>query len=80
MVESDVKIRMENVAPRYVLDSTDSEHERLIRQTVHLASCTERFLSEAGISTGQRILDPGSGVGGWAQKPTAPIARCRASD
>jgi ubiquinone/menaquinone biosynthesis C-methylase UbiE len=47
----------------YALGSTDAEHERLIRQAALLASCTERFFREAGIASGQRVLDIGSGVG-----------------
>src|SRR5262245_37739294 len=47
----------------YALGSTDSEHERLIRQAVRLAPYTERFFREAGIGAGQRVLDLGSGVG-----------------
>jgi ubiquinone/menaquinone biosynthesis C-methylase UbiE len=47
----------------YALGSTDSEHERLIRQATRLAHYTERFFSEAGIGPGQRVLDLGSGVG-----------------
>src|SRR6266436_1498130 len=47
----------------YALGSTDWEHERLIRQGALLSPCTERFFREAGIGTGQRILDLGSGVG-----------------
>src|SRR5713226_2406981 len=47
----------------YALGSTDWEHERLIRQAACLAPCTERFFREAGIGTGQRVLDLGSGVG-----------------
>ena len=43
--------------------STDSEHERLIRQAARLAPVTERLFREAGISSGQRVLDLGSGVG-----------------
>ena len=45
------------------LGSTDSEHERLIRQAARLAPYTERFFREAGIGPGQRVLDLGSGVG-----------------
>ena len=53
-----------NTSPSlYALGSTDSEHERLIRQAARLAPYTERFFREAGISTGQRVLDLGSGVG-----------------
>ena len=47
----------------YALGSTDSEHERLIRQATRLAPYTERFFCEAGIGPGQRVLDLGSGVG-----------------
>ena len=47
----------------YALGSTDAEHERLIRQASRLAPCTERFLCQAGIGPGQRVLDLGSGVG-----------------
>ena len=47
----------------YALGSTDSEHERLIRQGARLAPFTERFFREAGIGPGQRVLDLGSGVG-----------------
>jgi ubiquinone/menaquinone biosynthesis C-methylase UbiE len=47
----------------YALGSTDSEHERLIRQGARLAPYTERFFREAGIGPGQRVLDLGSGVG-----------------
>jgi SAM-dependent methyltransferase len=47
----------------YALGNTDAEHERLIRQAVRLAPLTERLFREAGIGTGQRILDLGSGVG-----------------
>ena len=47
----------------YLLGNTDREHERLIRQATCLAPHTERFLREAGIGQGQRVLDVGSGVG-----------------
>jgi len=47
----------------YPLASTDTEHERLIRQAARLAPYTERFFQEAGIGPGQRVLDVGSGVG-----------------
>src|SRR5213594_4212943 len=50
-------------ASTYALGSTDAEHERLIRQAARLAPYSERFFREAGISTGQRVLDLGSGVG-----------------
>ncbi|HZD08457.1 MAG TPA: hypothetical protein VE176_09415, partial [Candidatus Limnocylindrales bacterium] len=47
----------------YALGYTNAEHERLIRQAARLAPFTERFLREAGIGLGQRVLDLGSGVG-----------------
>jgi ubiquinone/menaquinone biosynthesis C-methylase UbiE len=47
----------------YALGSTDAEHERLIRQAKWLAPYTERFFHDAGIGSGQRVLDLGSGVG-----------------
>jgi len=48
---------------QYALGSTDAEHERLMRQAVCLAPFTERLFREAGIGSGQRVLDVGSGVG-----------------
>src|ERR1700756_1690116 len=47
----------------YPLGNTDAEHERLIRQAACVAPITERFFREAGIASGQRVLDLGSGVG-----------------
>jgi SAM-dependent methyltransferase len=47
----------------YVLGYGDTEHDRLIRQATLLAPITERFFREVGITTGQRVLDLGSGLG-----------------
>jgi len=47
----------------YVLGATGREHERLIRQSRIFNPFTERLLRNAGISSGQRVLDIGSGVG-----------------
>jgi ubiquinone/menaquinone biosynthesis C-methylase UbiE len=47
----------------YHLGNTDAEHERLIRQAIRLAPVTERFFREAGIGSGQHVLDLGAGVG-----------------
>jgi ubiquinone/menaquinone biosynthesis C-methylase UbiE len=47
----------------YPLGNTDAEHERLIRQAARVAPITERFFREAGIASGQRVLDLGSGLG-----------------
>src|SRR6516164_956616 len=52
-----------NPQPDYILGSSDTEHERLIRQARRLAPVTESFFREAGIGPGQRVLDLGSGVG-----------------
>jgi ubiquinone/menaquinone biosynthesis C-methylase UbiE len=63
VVESGVNMRVNNPPSSYALGSTDSEHERLIRQAARLAACTQRFFREAGIGKDQRVLDLGSGVG-----------------
>jgi len=63
MVESETNITVNNPASPYALGSTDAEHERLIRQAARLAPITERLFREAGIGSGQRVLDLGSGVG-----------------
>lgn len=50
-------------AAYYALGSTDAEHARLMRQAACLAPVTERLFREAGIGSGQRVLDIGSGAG-----------------
>jgi ubiquinone/menaquinone biosynthesis C-methylase UbiE len=47
----------------YHLGNADAEHERLIRQAIRLAPVTERFFRDAGIGSGQQVLDLGAGVG-----------------
>jgi ubiquinone/menaquinone biosynthesis C-methylase UbiE len=47
----------------YALGYSNAEHDRLIRQAVLIAPITERVFHEAGIVTGQRVLDLGSGLG-----------------
>ena len=47
----------------YVLGHTQSEQFRLIRQAPVLAPATERFLRDAGITAGMRVLDIGCGMG-----------------
>src|SRR5215475_14992459 len=47
----------------YVLGYTDREQDRLIQQARALAPATERFLRDAGISSGMRVLDIGCGMG-----------------
>jgi ubiquinone/menaquinone biosynthesis C-methylase UbiE len=52
-----------HAASSYVLGSNDAEHERLSRQARTLAPYTERLFRDAGVCSGQRVLDVGSGVG-----------------
>jgi ubiquinone/menaquinone biosynthesis C-methylase UbiE len=47
----------------YVLGHTSAEQQRLIRQARVLAPITERFLRDAGIASGMRVLDIGCGMG-----------------
>src|SRR5215468_6248411 len=47
----------------YALGYTDAEQERLIRQAAIIAPITERLFREAGIGSGHRVLDLGSGMG-----------------
>jgi ubiquinone/menaquinone biosynthesis C-methylase UbiE len=47
----------------YVLGHTSVEQQRLIRQARALAPLTERFLRDAGIASGMRVLDIGCGMG-----------------
>lgn len=47
----------------YALGHSDQELERLAVQARLLAPMTERFLAEAGLSPGMRVLDVGSGMG-----------------
>jgi SAM-dependent methyltransferase len=47
----------------YLLGHTDREQLRLIRQGRALATITERFLRDAGIGSGMRVLDIGCGMG-----------------
>jgi ubiquinone/menaquinone biosynthesis C-methylase UbiE len=63
MLESSATMTASDPDTRYALGSTDSEHERLIRQATWLAPYTEKFFREVGIGPGQRVLDLGSGVG-----------------
>jgi len=49
--------------PDYALGYTDAEHERLLHQAALLAPITEGLFRSAGITSGQRVLDLGSGLG-----------------
>jgi hypothetical protein len=48
------------------LGHTAAEQLRLIRQARFLAPATEHFLRNAGVVSGMRVLDIGSGMGGHA--------------
>lgn len=52
-----------NSSSPYALGSSAAEHDRLIRQAARLAPYTERLFRDAGISSGQRVLELGSGAG-----------------
>jgi len=47
----------------YVFGHSDEEVQRLVRQSRLVNPCTRRFLEQAGISTGMKVLDVGSGPG-----------------
>jgi len=47
----------------YLLGDTGAEHERLIRQAAIFDPFTERLFRDAGMASGHRVLDVGSGVG-----------------
>jgi len=53
----------ESSTSSYLLGSTNTEHQRLIRQAAILDPITERLLRDAGVGPGQRVLDVGSGLG-----------------
>jgi SAM-dependent methyltransferase len=59
----------------YHLGNTDAEHVRLIRQGIRLAPVTERFFREAGIGSGQMVLDLGAGVGDVAMLVARIVGR-----
>ncbi len=47
----------------YVFGHSEEEMQRLIRQSRLINPLTRRFLEQAGISTGMKVLDVGSGPG-----------------
>lgn len=47
----------------YVLGHSEEEIQRLVRQSRLFNPCTRRFLEQAGISAGMKVLDVGSGPG-----------------
>ena len=56
-------LKVSNGSSDYALGYTNAEHDRLVRQATLIAPITARLFHEAGIGTGQRILDLGSGLG-----------------
>ena len=48
---------------RYTMGRTQEEEERLIQQSQLYDAITRRFFGEAGISSGMKVLDIGSGAG-----------------
>jgi ubiquinone/menaquinone biosynthesis C-methylase UbiE len=54
---------MDPMTDTYMLGHSALESERLIEQAKLLAPITKRFLQEAGIRPGMRVLDVGSGMG-----------------
>jgi SAM-dependent methyltransferase len=53
----------QNPSPDYILGHSDHEIERLKHQARRVEPTTRRFFQEAGVGTGMRVLDVGSGVG-----------------
>ena len=47
----------------YALGATDDERERLVAQATLFDRITERYLREAGLAPGMRVLDLGTGMG-----------------
>lgn len=48
---------------RYTMGRTEGEEERLIQQSRLYDAVTRRFFKEAGLSSGMKVLDIGSGAG-----------------
>lgn len=49
--------------PTYALGRSDDEHARLTEQANFLRPLTERLFRKAGVTSGMKVLDVGSGVG-----------------
>ena len=49
--------------PRYTMGRSEGETERLIQQSQLYEAVTRRFFQEAGLVSGMRVLDVGSGAG-----------------
>ena len=54
---------MQEASTKYVLGSSDHEIERLDQQSTSIEAATRFLLRAAGISSGMRVLDLGTGVG-----------------
>lgn len=52
-----------NSDPRYTMGRSEGETERLIQQSQLYEAVTRRFFQEAGLVSGMRVLDVGSGAG-----------------
>ncbi len=52
-----------NSDPRYTMGRSKGEEERLIHQSQLYDAITRRFLNEAGVGTGMKVLDIGCGPG-----------------
>ena len=48
---------------RYTMDRSKGEEERLIHQSQLYDAITRRFLNEAGVGRGMKVLDIGCGPG-----------------
>jgi SAM-dependent methyltransferase len=62
----------------YVLDNNRVDHERLMLQARAIDRIAERYMREAGLAPGMRVLDLGSGMGDsalLAARLTAPDGR-----
>jgi SAM-dependent methyltransferase len=62
--------------PAYVLGHSDREISRLRRQAHLLEPATRQFLREAGIASGMRVLDVGSGAGDVAFLAAELVGAC----
>lgn len=54
---------MNNDDPTYALGRSSEEHQRLTEQAALFLPLTERFFRKAGLGSGMRVLDVGSGAG-----------------
>jgi ubiquinone/menaquinone biosynthesis C-methylase UbiE len=63
MLTHTIPARGTTASTEYPFGYAGAEHERLIRQAAIVAPITERLFREAGIGSGHRVLDLGSGLG-----------------